>query len=636
MKSSFSKVETFLDHRFTHLIIGGGTAGLVVAARISENPDLTVGVLEAGPAAFDERRINVPGRFGESLGSEYDWKFETVAQSGVNGRTSPWARGRVLGGSSALNFMTWNRGNREDYDAWEELGNEGWGWDGLLPFFKKSEHLHRSDADHQIRHQSHFDAEFHGTNGPLQTVYSLEYGASHQYWHATFHNLGVDTNRSHFSGSNVGVWTSLGSVDPATRERSYSATAYYRPHADRANLVLLTEAFVREVVLQRVEGEWVAKGARFVHGNEEYVVHTEGEVIICAGSVQSPQLLELSGIGNPRVLQAAGIDVKVDNPNVGENLQDHLMTAMVYEINSEIMTNEAVRADPLLADAADATYATSQSGIRTAIPSSVAYLPFSHFIPTSDLSALASTLLKDHTASSSLRQRILAQRFLSERPLGQIEFNFDVSNYSPYFASLPGKRYATMMMMLQYPFSKGSVHIPPMKDGQVTTSDDKPVIDPQYYGGPGGQLDFLMMVASQKLAHKICSTKPLSDIILSRVFPPPAPAPNPHHQDREKNEEDEVFATWVRDTTVTDWHPVGTCAMGRGAHTHTDINDGFVVDGRLRVYGVHGLRVVDASVMPLQISAHLQATVYAIAEKGASMILEDWGGKNVSGDGKGG
>lgn len=135
MKSSFSNVEAFLDHRFTHLIIGGGTAGLVVAARLSENPDLTVGILEAGPAAFDERSINVPGRFGESLGSEYDWKFETVVQSGVNGRTLPWARGRVLGGSSALNFMTWNRGNREDYDAWEELGNEGWGWDGLLSVF---------------------------------------------------------------------------------------------------------------------------------------------------------------------------------------------------------------------------------------------------------------------------------------------------------------------------------------------------------------------------------------------------------------------------------------------------------------------------------------------------------------------
>lgn len=383
MKNYSGPVEAFLDHKFTHLIIGGGTAGLVVAARLSENPDLTVGVLEAGPAAFEERRINVPGRLSESLGSEYDWKFETVAQAGVNGRTLPWARGKVLGGSSALNFMTWNRGNREDYDAWEELGNEGWGWDGLLsvfsllfsffsfsalfcssktiqctarininwallqiwsvaivlkkrtrPFFKKSEHLHRPDAYHQTRHQSYFDTEFHGTNGPLQTTYCLEYGASHQHWHATLNKLGVDTNRSHCSGSNVGVWTSIGSVDPATRERSYSATAYYRPNADRANLVLLTEAVVREVVLERQEGEWVAKGARFVHGKKEYTVRTEGEVIVCAGAVQSPQLLELSGIGNPRVLQAAGIDIKIENPSVGENLQDHLSESSDFRLSA--------------------------------------------------------------------------------------------------------------------------------------------------------------------------------------------------------------------------------------------------------------------------------------------------------------
>ena len=125
-------MEAFLGHRFTHLVVGGGTAGLVVAARLSENPDLTVGVLEAGPTAFDEPLINVPGRYGEALSSRYDWKFETVPQSNLNGRKLPWPRGKVLGGTSALNFMMWNRGNREDYDAWEKLGNEGWGWDGLL------------------------------------------------------------------------------------------------------------------------------------------------------------------------------------------------------------------------------------------------------------------------------------------------------------------------------------------------------------------------------------------------------------------------------------------------------------------------------------------------------------------------
>ena len=124
--------ESFLARKFTHLVIGGGTAGLVVATRLSENPKINVGILEAGPPAFHEKSINVPGRFGETLGTEYDWQFETTTQPGLGDRKLPWPRGKVLGGTSALNYMTWNRGCREDYDAWEELGNEGWGWDGLL------------------------------------------------------------------------------------------------------------------------------------------------------------------------------------------------------------------------------------------------------------------------------------------------------------------------------------------------------------------------------------------------------------------------------------------------------------------------------------------------------------------------
>ena len=196
----------------------------------------------------------------------------------------------------------------------------------IRPYFKKSEHFHIPSEDHQARHQSYHELEFHGTEGPLQTVYSSEYGASHQYWHATCNKLGVETNRSHMSGSNVGCWTSVTGVTPESRERSYSAAAYYKPNCARPNMVLLCEAIVQEVVLEKAEDEWVAKGVRFIHEGKEHVIASEGEVIICAGSVQSPQLLELSGIGNPKILKDAGIETKVANPNVGENLQDHMST----------------------------------------------------------------------------------------------------------------------------------------------------------------------------------------------------------------------------------------------------------------------------------------------------------------------
>ena len=285
---------------------------------------------------------------------------------------------------------------------------------------------------------------------------------------------------------------------------------------------------------------------------------------------------------------------------------------MIYELDPSVVTPEAVRSDPLLAAAADEEYRTSKSGIRTAVGCSVAYLPFSHYTHAKELARLATQIPPTDPGTSRLRDQILSEKFSSPEKAGQIEFLFDVSNFSPFFASEPGKRYGTMMQMLQYPFSVGSVHIPPSSapETRPTTVDDGPIINPHIYEGAGGQVDFLMMAAAQRFGHKICSTSPLADIIVKRVFPP---APN------DEDLETEDFAAWVRDVTMTDWHPVGTCAMGG----HEGIKGG-VVDERLRVYGMEGLRVCDASIMPLQIGAHLQATVYAIGEKGSDMIKEDW------------
>ncbi|KAL9595816.1 MAG: hypothetical protein Q9179_004838 [Wetmoreana sp. 5 TL-2023] len=615
MGSLPSVIEAFLSTRFTHLIIGGGTAGLVVATRLAENKDIVVGILEAGLTAYDEPGINVPGRFCEMLGTDYDWQFATVPQPGFNGRSLPWPRGKVLGGTSALNIMTWNRACKEDYDAWEELGNTGWGWDDMLPFFKKSERLYESDAEDQFVNHSYFERKFHGFDGPVHTSYPALYGTSHQYWHGSLHSLGVETNRSHFSGSNIGAWTSLTSVEPSRMERSYSATAYYRPNAGKPNLVLLTGATVQEVLLQSDKGAWIARGARFTYQGQEHVVHTEGEVIVCAGSVQSPQLLELSGIGNPEVLEDAGVQVKVENSAVGENLQDHPLTCMIYEIEPSIPTIESLRTDPSAAKVADQEYQTSRTGLRTTLPASVAYLPFSHYLPPDDLAQLGHSMLASAPTTKSAIQRskrdsILLRRFTHEQNLGQIEYNFDLSNYSPFYRSEPGKRYATMMQMLQYPFSTGSIHVPPTQkeEGRRATVEDKPVIDPKYYEGRGGEIDLQMVAKAQRFGDRIVRTKPLAGIVVKRVCPP----------ERDDGEEED-FTDWVRDHTVTDWHPVGTCAMGGKG-----VGDGYVVDERLRVHGVKGLRVVDASIVPLQISAHLQATVYAIGEKGASMILEDW------------
>lgn len=287
--------------------------------------------------------------------------------------------------------------------------------------------------------------------------------------------------------------------------------------------------------------------------------------------------------------------------SISQYTDSETVTATVYEILPSINSPEMLRLDSELAAEAMFEYMSSQSGVLTAISSSIAYLPVSKFMSQEAVSSLASRASK-----SSGPGAILARQFTTMNPLGQMEYNFDVSNYSTDYASEPGKRYATMLQMLQYPFSRGSIHIPASKGSKPTIIDDKPVIDPKYYAGEGGAIDFDIMVAAQKFGHKICSTALLSKIIVSRVFPPAA---------AEGSEENEDFSDWVRNYTITDWHPVGTCSMGGKAGESVG-----VVDERLRVYRVKGLRVVDASIMPLQISAHIQATVYAIGEKGASMI----------------
>jgi len=200
------------------------------------------------------------------------------------------------------------------------------------PFFKASETFHVPGPRNQETNKLYYDAEAAGTGGPVQVGYAAEYSSSHRLWHDTMNALGVRTNTAHMAGSNTGVWTNLGSVDPQSSTRSYSATAYLAPAAARPNLTVLTEALVTELVLDGADGDWTATGAAFEHGGKAFVASASREVVVCAGSVQSPLILELSGIGSPGVLAAAGVPVRVDSPNVGENLQDHISSSSRFPL----------------------------------------------------------------------------------------------------------------------------------------------------------------------------------------------------------------------------------------------------------------------------------------------------------------
>lgn len=272
------------------------------------------------------------------------------------------------------------------------------------------------------------------------------------------------------------------------------------------------------------------------------------------------------------------------------------MTATIYEIDPAVQTPDLLHTDPVAAAQADHIYETTKGGPRTILPVSLCYVPLNHFVSSENLATLAEQASQT-TPRDAARQRRLEQA----QRLGQIEYIFDVGNWSAFMpkAQEKGKAYATLLQILQYPFSVGSIHINP------EFPHGKPIIDPQYYGGEHGSLDLEVQELCARFGHRIVDTPPLSDFVRKRVWPPAEV-----HGDELRD--------WIVDNTVTDWHPVGTCSMGG----HEGIKAG-VVDERLRAYGVKGLRVADASVMPLQISAHLQATVYAIAEKAADMIKED-------------
>ncbi|KAK5807517.1 hypothetical protein VI817_001775 [Penicillium citrinum] len=550
MRNTKENPMEFSNIQFDYLIVGGGTAGLVVAARLSEDPQAHVGVIEAGPSALngeDEGSITVPGRYGETIGSHYDWKFETIPQPGLMGRSLAWPRGRVLGGTSALNFMAWNRGHRDDYDAWVELGNPGWGWNDLLPYFLRSETFHPPTAEHQKYYNSSYQAEFNGSQGPIQTTHIKQYGQAHQYWHETLNTLGISSTDDSLTGRNSGAWNMVCSIDPSQQTRSYSASAYYAPVAARGNLHVITNATVLNIILEGNDSGWTATGVRVRKEGQVFEAKPRREIILSAGSVQSPQILELSGVGPRNILQAAGIEVKVENKNVGENLQDHMMFASIYEVLPTLSSRDDIVNNPVLREAADRAYATSKTGPWTILPCSVAYCSLSDIMPGNEDSSPGIKQSIPGQTSEPRGANISTQNAINYgQDRGHIEYIFDLGNWSPFFTSDPNKKYATMLQMLQYPLSRGSIHIQAQSDAKYpVTVDDKPIIDPKYYLGPG-QYDKSVMTLARKFADKICETEPLSQITKGRVFPPPD-----EDSDTSNTQSDEHF---MEEYTITDWH----------------------------------------------------------------------------------
>jgi choline dehydrogenase len=536
-----------LEGEFDYIIVGAGTAGCVLANRLTEEPDVRVLLLEAG-GKDDYHWIHVPVGYLYCIGNpRTDWLYKTQAEPGLNGRALSYPRGRVLGGSSSINGMIYMRGQREDYDEWARVTNDiTWSWNSVLPVFRRSED-HHGGAD-----------EAHGAGGPWRVEKQrLKWKILEEFAQAA-QQTGIPATDDFNRGDNTGV--GYFDVNQKRGIRWNASKAFLRPALKRGNLTIITGAHTQRVVFDGRS----CTGVEYRGGDVDYLAKARCEVILCAGAVNSPQLLELSGVGNGARLQKLGIGVVQDLRGVGENLQDHLQLRMAYQVQG-VRTLNTMSAHWWGKLMIGLQYALFQSGPMSMSPS--------------QLGAFA----KSDADDRSLTRPDLEYHV---QPLSLDRFGEPLHRFNAFTASVCQLR----------PTSRGSVHI-----GSADASAP-PLIAPNYLS-----TDYDRHVAANALR------------LTRRIVAAPALA---RYQPREilpglqyQSEEELQQAAGAVGTTI--FHPVGTCRMG------TTDDPAAVVDNRLRVIGVEGLRVVDASVMPNITSGNTNSPTLMIAERASDMIRED-------------
>jgi choline dehydrogenase-like flavoprotein len=347
-KDALCSVDELVSQEYDFIVVGGGTAGLCVATRLTEDPDITVAVLEAGANRMDDPGVSTPSLYPTLIGRpEYDWCMTSVDQPNAGNKKYSMPRGKLLGGSSGINYLMYVRGSKGDYDGWESMGNKGWGWDDLAPYFSKHQTYDETEVheDPQFMPIASRD-KYHGKDGPIHTSFNDWYMPLEvDFAKAAYEVTGTKnkTIKDAWSGDHLGFYSSLGAVNRSDDKgkRSYSATGYLRPNLGRTNLKVLTEAYATKIILDGT----AATGVNFTHGGQSYSVHAKKEVILSAGVIQSPQLLELSGIGDPEILKAAGIDCVVENKGVGANFQDHVLGGLLYDLKDGVESMDALHGE---------------------------------------------------------------------------------------------------------------------------------------------------------------------------------------------------------------------------------------------------------------------------------------------------
>ena len=526
---------------FDFIVVGAGSAGCALAARLSEDGTRRVLLLEAGPRDRNPW-IHVPvGYYRTMFDPRITWGYETEPVPGLGGRSITWPRGRVLGGSSAINGLVYIRGQREDFDHWRQLGNQGWSFDDVLPYFRRSENQPRGSD------------EFHGRGGPLGVSDTHRHPLCDAYI-AAAQQAGI----ARTADFNADVQEGVGYFQLTVHKglRCSSATAYLKPARRRRNMHIECHA---QVTGLEFEGAKVV-GVRYLQGRQSQVAHADGEVILCGGAINSPQLLELSGIGDPEVLRDHSIAVRHALPGVGNDLQDHLQIRSVYECTRRWSVNDEVR-NPVKKLLAGARWLATRTG-----PLAVGAGHVGLFART-----------RPELESPDVQFHFI--RFSAAGP-GE-----GLHNFSGFTVSVCQLR----------PESRGSIHL------RSPDPLDKPEIQPNYLAT---ESDKQTLLDGAKLARRIATQPAIAQLTKREVFPGPTTL------------DDEQLAQYIRDESYTIFHPTSTCRMGRDPRA--------VVDERLRVHGVQRLRVADASIMPTVVSGNTNAACIMIGEKLSDMIRQDW------------
>lgn len=512
---------------FDYIVVGAGSAGCVLAARLTEDPDRTVLLLEAG-GADDADELHIPLAFSTLFKTRWDWNYETVEQKHLGGRRAYWPRAKVLGGCSSMNAMIYIRGNRADYDTWRDAhGAQGWGYDDVLPYFVGAEHNTR------------LGGPLHGTDGPLH-VEDRRY--THELSHAWVEAAvawGLKPNDDFNGATQEGA--GLYQVTCRDGRRWSAADAYLRPALERPNLTVRTDAMVERVEFDGTR----AVGVRYTRHGESRVEHADAEVVLAGGAVNSPQLLMLSGIGPAEHLRELGIDVLVHLPGVGENLHDHPAAPVLWRTTGSTDLVNLSTPGRLLR-----WQLTGRGPFASNVGEAGAFYPVRADLPDMQIH-VAPTMFYDH----GLRE--------------------------------PTVDGFTAGATLVAPASRGRLRLRSAHPGW------RPDLDPAYYADPA---DLDVMVAALRHLIEIGTRAPLARFLAGA------------HRPSSRTPSDEELAEHVRSMTQTLYHPVGTCAIGT------------VVDPVLRVHGVDGLRVVDASVMPVVPRGNTNAPTIMVAERAADLI----------------